>query len=248
MKKKAEEKKIFGLVGKNISYSFSRAFFIEKFQRESIKNTDYQIFDLQDIRELKTLLKNPFLRGVNVTTPYKEKAVALVDEISNETKKVGAINTIKIENQKLIGYNTDIIGFELSFKKRLKLNQKKALVLGTGGAAKAVCFALENLSIEYLLVSREKKPNSILYEEITAKTLEEYLIVINATPLGTYPNLYDSPPIPYLYLSEKHYLYDLIYNPNKSSFLKKGEAKKAFIKNGLEMLYIQAEASWNIWQ
>ncbi|WP_185872118.1 shikimate dehydrogenase family protein [Blattabacterium cuenoti] len=243
---------IFGLIGKNISYSFSRKFFLEKFKKESIYYTDYKIFDIPKVENVLLIFKNNLIKGCNVTTPYKISIIPFLNKIVTEAKIIGSVNVIKIDkNRHTIGYNTDVLGFELSFKMGInKLPYKKnlkALVLGTGGVSKTILFVLNKLKIPYLCISRTRKKDFLVYEEINKNLLEKYKIIINCTPLGTFPNINFCPSLPYQYVSSEHYFYDLIYNPSKTLFLKKAEEKGAFIKNGLEMLYLQAEESWKIW-
>jgi len=186
---------------------------------------------------------------MNVTIPYKEEVIPFLDKIDRKAKKIGAVNTIKItKSGKLKGYNTDFYGFRNSLKPLLKKEHKKALILGTGGASKAIAFALKKLGIQYTFVSRTKKSEKMLtYSELTENTIKEYLLIVNTTPLGTHPNTSDKPDIPYNFISDKHILYDLIYNPSETLFLKLGKEKGATIKNGLEMLELQAEKAWEIW-
>lgn len=249
MKKELKKERIFGLIGKSLSHSFSRGFFMEKFQKESIKDTQYELFELDHIDKLEELLKIPNIKGLNVTIPYKEQVISFLDELSPIAEQIKTVNTIKIDNKKKrIGYNTDVNGFEVSFKRYLQPYHKKALILGSGATSKTIAFVLDKLSIEYLFISRKKKGKNMLpYSEITLELLKDYLIIINATPLGSYPYIDGLPPIPYSYIHAKHYLYDLTYNPSLSEFLKKGMQKNAFLKNGLEMLQIQANCAWELW-
>lgn len=237
----------FGLIGKNISYSFSRHYFTNKFQDLKLKNHQYVNFDLQAIDNfLKINLEE--VSGFNVTIPYKEKIFQFLTEVDNVAKEIGAVNTIKItNNNQLIGYNTDYYGFRESLKPLLKPHHTKALVLGTGGASKAILYVLKELNITYLVVSRSPKDGQISYKDISEKVINDYTLIINSTPLGTYPDIDKCPNIPYNYLSDKHLLFDVIYNPEKSTFLKKGEQKGATIINGLKMLELQAEKAWEIW-
>ena len=243
-------KKQYGLVGKNISYSFSKAYFSEKFEREKSRNHTYENFDIQEIFEFPGILKNnPDLKGLNVTIPYKEVVIPFLDKMSKNALKIGAVNTIKFPaNGKTKGYNTDFYGFKESLKPLLKPHHKKALILGTGGASKAVAYALRLLEIDYILVSREPSEHTLMYNEIDASTFEEYQIIINCTPLGTNPNVNVCPEIPYGYFTGKHIAYDLIYNHEETLFLKKARQKGAVIKNGYEMLVFQAERAWKIWK
>ena len=244
------KKKQYGLVGKNISYSFSKAYFTEKFEKENNKNHSYENFDIQEIFEFPGILKNnPYLKGLNVTIPYKEVVIPFLDKMSKNALKIGAVNTIKFTgNGKTKGYNTDFYGFKKSLKPLLKSHHKNALILGTGGASKAVAYALRLLEIDYILVSRAPSEHTLTYDEIDASTFEEYQIIINCTPLGTSPNFDVCPDIPYDYFTEKHIAYDLIYNPEETLFLKKAKEKGAVIKNGYEMLVFQADKAWKIWQ
>ncbi|SFA69525.1 shikimate dehydrogenase [Flavobacterium swingsii] len=239
-----------GLLGKNISYSFSQNYFTTKFKKEGIADAfSYQNFDIQNIDEFTEILQNnPNLIGLNVTIPYKETIISFLDELSENAKEIGAVNTIRISpNGKLFGDNTDFFGFNKSLESLLKTHHKKALILGTGGAAKAVAFGLKKLNIESVFVSRHEKENTITYDQINAKTFDDYQIIINCTPLGTSPKTELFPDIPYQYFTSKHIAFDLIYNPEKTEFLKKAESHGAIIKNGYDMLVFQAEKAWEIW-
>ncbi|ACY40172.1 shikimate dehydrogenase [Blattabacterium sp. (Blattella germanica) str. Bge] len=244
---------LFGLIGKGINYSFSRKFFLEKFKRESILHTDYKIFDIPNIKDVSLIFQDPCLKGCNVTIPYKTSIIPFLTKIVPEAETIGSVNVVKIDKNGVdrIGYNTDIVGFEFSFKKDLKrlpfVKNLKALILGTGGVSKTISFVLNKLQIPYQYVSRTKKKGFLVYEDINENLLKQYKIIINCTPLGTFPNVNLCPSLPYQYISSEHYFYDLVYNPNKSLFLKEAEKKGALIKNGLEMLYLQAEESWKIW-
>lgn len=242
-------KKRFGLIGKNISYSFSKSFFNEKFKRENLSNCSYENFDFQDISEFTEHLKNnPNINGMNVTIPYKEAIIHYLDKLSKKAKKIGAVNVIQVTKEgKLKGYNSDCYGFKKALQPLLQKNHKKALILGTGGASKGVAFALEELNIEYAFVSRSKNTNTIPYDKINEKTFEEYQIVINASPVGTFPNIENYPNIPYQFFSKNHIAFDLIYNPKVTEFLKRALERGAQTKNGYEMLVFQAEKSWDIW-
>ncbi len=236
----------FGLVGKNISYSFSKNYFTQKFKDLDLENHQYCNFDIQNIKEFPNIITDN-LRGLNVTIPYKEQVLDFLDEIDEDASKIGAVNTIKITDNKLKGFNTDVYGFEKSLKPLLKNHHTKALVLGTGGASKAVIFVLEKFSIDYLVVSRNPAINQISYKEMTNEIVKNHPIIINCTPLGTYPNIDDYPDILYQAITGKHLLYDLIYNPVKTKFLSKGEERGSTICSGLGMLELQAEKSWKIW-
>tara|TARA_R110002049_G_scaffold82223_3_gene209272 strand:+ start:1302 stop:2054 length:753 start_codon:yes stop_codon:yes gene_type:complete len=247
-----EEKKnrVFGLLGKNISYSFSRGYFAEKFEKLDLKNNHYKNFDLQEITEFPSILKNEeFIEGINVTIPYKEEVMQYLDKLDKTAEEIGAVNTIKFTKRgNLKGYNTDVVGFENSISPFLKKHHKYALILGTGGASKAIAFALKKNKIKYKFVSRNPEgKKQISYENLTEEIINKYHVIINCTPIGTSPDIHLSPNIPYNFLSEKHLLFDLIYNPEVSSFLAKGKEKGAAIKNGYEMLEMQAEESWRIW-
>ena len=237
----------FGLIGKDISYSFSKKFFSKKFINEGLNNCSYENYDISSISELLEVINDTKIKGLNVTIPYKESVIELLNHIDPIAKKIGAVNTIKIDKQnKLLGYNTDYIGFKQSLESNIS-NQKRALVLGTGGASKAIVYALKTLNIKTLLVSRKKREESITYEDISNQIIKDHRIIINCTPLGTYPNIEECPKIPYQYITERHLCYDLIYNPIKTKFLILSEKKGASIINGNEMLENQAMESWKIW-
>ncbi|HMG82028.1 MAG TPA: shikimate dehydrogenase, partial [Ferruginibacter sp.] len=231
-------------------HSFSKQYFTEKFVNEGIKDCAFEAFPIPSIDEFPALLKaHPDLKGLSVTIPYKEQVLQYITELSEEVKFIGATNSIKISGDKLIAYNTDIIGFERSFLKSLKPTHTKALVLGTGGASKAVQYVLRKLNITFLVVTRNKqlKTGEINYSDIDAKMMGEYTIIINSSPVGMYPNVDVCPDIPYQFLTRDHYLYDLVYKPEETLFLKKGKEKNAVVENGYDMLLLQAEASWKIW-
>ena len=239
----------FGLLGKNIGYSFSVGYFAEKFKSLNLEDYEYINFDIQTIEEFPEIIKNnPNLKGMNVTIPYKEAVIPYLDKISKKAQRIGAVNTIKFTKKgKLKGYNSDFYGFKKSLKPLLEPHHKKALILGTGGASKGVAFALEELGITYTFVSREATDESIGYKLVNATTFDNHQIVINCTPLGTSPNVDAFPPIPYEYFTPKHIAHDLIYNPEETIFLRKAKKQGAKTKNGLEMLRYQAEKSWRIW-
>lgn len=239
----------FGLVGKNISYSFSRNYFANKFETENLPHT-YVNFDLQSIDDLERILKTtPNLKGLNVTIPYKEQVIPILDQLNKTAQKIGAVNTIKItKNGKTVGYNTDYYGFKNSLQPHLKSHHKKALILGTGGASKAIAYALKKLKIKFDFVSRSQKQGvTFLYSELTDEMISDYTIIINCTPMGTFPNVEDCPDIPYQAITKNHILYDLIYNPDQTKFLHYGYSKGATTINGLKMLELQAEKSWKTW-
>jgi shikimate dehydrogenase len=239
----------YGLIGKNISYSFSKKYFTEKFALGNQVDCTYENFDIQSIEEFPNIIaNNPDLKGLNVTIPYKEVVIPYLNKLSKKAAQIGAVNVIRFTKKgKLKGYNSDCYGIMKSLKPLLQPYHKKALILGTGGAAKAVAFALENLEILYTFVSREEKAGMIDYNRINVTTFEHYHIIINCTPLGTSPNIKEFPPIPYNFFTEKHIAFDLIYNPEETQFLKKAKKKGAVTKNGFEMLEHQAEKSWKIW-
>lgn len=247
---KKEKNNVFGLLGKNISYSFSRGYFTEKFKKLQLSNFSYVNFDIQNCNEFPTIIaseKN--LRGMNVTIPYKQEIMLFLDEIDVIAKEIGAVNTIKVEkNGKLKGYNTDAVGFEKSIKPLLKPHHKAALILGTGGASKAVAYVLKKNNIFYQFVSRNPEADKeISYDNLSQQIIEKHTVIVNCSPLGTTPNIDKYPNIPYEFINQQHLLYDLIYNPAETLFLSKGKENGAVIKNGLEMLQLQAEESWRIW-
>lgn len=241
--------KRFGLLGRKISYSFSKKYFTDKFNNENFVGCTYENFDIPEITAFPEVIKNTSdLKGLNVTIPYKETVIPFLDKLSKKAQLIGAVNTIKITKKgKLKGYNTDYYGFKKSLQPLLQPHHKKALILGTGGASKGVAFALDELDITYTFVSREAKENGIDYDRINATTFDNYQIIINATPLGTSPNVDAFPLLPYEFFTEKHIAYDLIYNPAETQFLKKAKDQGAQIKNGLDMLIFQAEKAWKIW-
>ena len=233
----------FGLIGKTLSHSFSEGHFNEKFHKEDINDAEYKNFELNNISEFTDLISKMKLSGLNVTIPYKESVIPFLDELTPQAKAIGAVNTIQFKDNKLIGHNTDTIGFSQSIYPFLN-ERNKALILGNGGASKAIQYALKTLNIEYKIVSRK---STFDYSDISSKTVGYYDIIINTTPLGGYPKITDFPQLPYKELNENHLLFDVIYNPTESTFLRFGKTKNCSIKNGLEMLEIQAESSWNIW-
>ena len=248
---KKENSNVYALVGKNISYSFSRGYFTSKFEELKLQNNEYINFDIQSIKELPQKIKEQqhHLRGLNVTIPYKLDVFNYLDKIDKTAQKVGAVNTIKISKKgKLKGFNTDVYGFKKSLKPLVKKHHKKALILGTGGASKAVAYVLKKLNIKYKFVSRNPKgKKEMSYQDLTKKVIVSHHLIINCTPLGTHPNINDCPDIPYKFINDKHLLFDLIYNPTETTFSRKGKEQNAVIKNGLEMLEQQAEKSWRIW-
>lgn len=242
--------KIYGLIGNPLSHSFSKKYFSEKFSNENISDCEYHNFEIKDLEiEIPKLKRNSLIAGLNVTIPYKSGILPFLDAASEVCNEINACNCIKIDEEKWRGFNTDVIGFEKSFVPYLRPYHNKALVLGTGGSSKAVAYVLKKLQFDFLFVSRKKAvaKNVINYESISSLMMQEYLTVINATPAGMFPNVKDCPQLPYEYISDKHFFFDLIYNPNKTLFLSKAEAMGALIKNGGDMLSIQAEESWKIW-
>lgn len=240
--------KKFGLIGKNIQYSFSKKYFTDKFVSENVEKCSYENFDIQDIFEFTKVAKTELLVGLNVTIPYKETIIPFLDSISKKARKIGAINTIVFKSDgKTKGYNTDWFGFKKAIEKNLKPHHKKALILGTGGSSKAVAFAFSKLEIDYTFVSRSRNKNSFLYAELNEDILASHQIIVNCSPVGTSPNVDVCPDIPYEYLNETHLVFDLIYNPEKTLFLQKAQEKQAVIQNGFEMLVFQAEKAWKIW-
>ena len=241
----------YGLIGYPLGHSFSIGYFNEKFQNECIDAT-YENFEIPSIENLTEILdSNPELKGLNVTIPYKEKVISYLDSISPEARAIGAVNVIKVNHKgnktELKGYNSDVIGFTQSIEPLLERYHKKALVLGTSGASKAIIFSLKSLSIETLTVSRFERHGCVRYEDITPEMIKEYNVIVNCTPCGMYPQTDDCPNLPYEAMDSHTLLYDLIYNPDETLFLKKGKAQGATVKNGLEMLLLQAFASWNFW-
>ena len=243
----------YGLIGYPLKHSFSIGYFNEKFQAENI-DAEYVNFEIPRIEDfMEVISENPNLCGLNVTIPYKEQVIPYLDELDRDTAKIGAVNVIKIIRQakgkiKLVGYNSDIIGFTQSIEPLLQPNHKEALILGTGGASKAVFHGLENLGVKSTFVSRTKKSDDVLtYQELTPEIMSAHTIIVNCTPVGMYPKVDFCPNIPYEFLTPDHLLYDLLYNPNETLFMKKGKQQGATVKNGLEMLLLQAFAAWKIW-
>lgn len=243
-------RKRFGLLGRNISYSFSKGYFTEKFNNDKLfEGCTYENFDIPEITVFPEIIKKtPDLKGLNVTIPYKEVVIPYLDKLSKKATAIGAVNTIRFTKKgNLKGYNTDYYGFMKSLEPLLEPHHKKALILGTGGASKGVAYALKELGISYTFVSREAREGVIDYDRINAATFDNYQIIINATPLGTSPNTEAFPLIPYECFTPKHIAYDLIYNPAETQFLKKAAARGAVTKNGQDMLIFQAEKAWKIW-
>ena len=239
------EHRKYGLIGYPLSHSFSPSYFAKKFKEEGIEEVTYEAFPIEDIKKVEGLFESG-ISGLNVTIPYKEQVIPFLDDLDPTAKQIGAVNTIKNENGRWIGYNTDVYGFQKSLSKILiEKSPKSALILGTGGASKAVVFALTNMGIDYSFVSRNRA--YLQYNELSKRILDHHLLIINTTPLGMSPNINICPNIPYKYISSEHFCFDLVYNPEKTLFLNKAEACGATIKNGYEMLILQAEKSWQIW-
>lgn len=239
----------YGLIGKNIDYSFSKRFFTQIFEKDGSGDI-YDNFDIDSLNDIEAIFsKHKDLQGLNVTIPYKEQIIPFLDSIDEEAKKIGAVNTIKIKsNGTLIGYNTDHSGFANALAKYLPLQQKTALILGTGGASKAIVYVLKYMDFKYLQVSRTKTETILIYDDLDQKIIQDHSLIINCTPLGTYPKVNDYPKIPYEHLNEQHLLFDLIYNPRKTEFLKRGFTQGATVSNGISMLEYQAMRSLSIWK
>lgn len=242
--------RLFGLIGYPLEHSFSKKYFEEKFRQEGLDDCAFENFPLKNIEELRQVLAaHPQLRGLAVTIPYKKKVIRFLDEGTDAVRQMVACNCVKVDKGKLKGFNTDVVGFEKSFVKLLQPHDTKALVLGTGGGADAVAWVLDKLGIEYLFVSRSRdiRPKTISYKALASALLEDHTVIVNCTPLGTFPNTTEFPPIPYEYLTPKHYLFDLVYNPAQTRFLELGAQHGARTCNGQEMLELQAEENWRIW-
>lgn len=238
----------FGLLGYPLSHSFSQKYFTEKFTQLGLTDCVYENFSLPDIKELSVVLKEKTdLCGFNITIPYKKQVLSFLDEVSPVVAAIGACNCVQIKAGQLTGYNTDVVGFEQSLKPFLQPHHTKALVLGTGGASAAVEYVLRKLGIAVQYVSREASDQAIAYEQLDEKILATHHLLINTTPLGMFPKVTECPALPYHFLSPQHHLYDLIYNPAETQFLSNGKAQGATVQNGQEMLVLQAEESWRIW-
>lgn len=236
---------VLGLIGYPLSHSFSPGYFASKFGDLGIVDATYDAMPLIDIGEVAALLSSD-ITGLNVTIPYKEAVIPYLDEITPEAMSIGAVNTIAKRDGRSIGYNTDVYGFGQSLSAQLgDVNVERALILGTGGAAKAVKFVLDQMGVEHVSVSRTG--GDLLYSDLTRKIVSQHKLIVNTTPLGMYPQVENCPDIVYDALGEEHFLYDLVYNPEKTLFLKKGQSQGASIKNGFDMLILQAEKSWEIW-
>lgn len=237
----------FGLIGRNIDYSFSRKYFSEKFNEENI-DAEYKNFDIGSIEEFPLIIKNNLISGLNVTIPYKEEIIPFLDHLDPHAKEIKAVNTIKFEKDgSICGYNTDFWGFTEAIKPALKPYHSHALILGTGGASKAIAYALRLLDIDYRFVSRKPEKDQFSYQDLNEDILNKYSLIINCTPLGTYPKVEQSPEIPFQYISANHLVFDLIYNPSETSLMRSAKENGAQTMNGLEMLKLQAEKAWSIW-
>lgn len=240
---------LFGLIGRNLSHSFSGTYFNDKFRKLDLPHR-YKLFPLEDISQLPELISNnPELAGINVTIPFKESVIPFLNELSEEAQGVGAVNTILISKGKLKGYNTDVYGFGNSIKPFLESHHQRALILGTGGASKAVAYVFKELGIDHHFVSRERTGSKIFsYSDLNEYVLKHFRLIVNTTPVGMYPAVEDFPPIPYQYLEPSHFLYDLVYNPAETVFLKNGRERGCKVMNGVDMLHQQAEKAWKIWE
>lgn len=245
---KKEINKQFGLLGKHIDYSFSRGFFAEKFKKENLLGHDYKNYDLPNIEAVKPLFKEPNLAGLNVTIPYKKEIIDYLDDLSVEAREIGAVNTLIFQKDRsVLGANTDCFGFEKALKERIKKIPEKALILGTGGAAAAIEYVLKKNNINYQFVSRKPKHGQLSYANLHQNGFEDSALIINTTPVGTFPNVSAAPDLPYHNLNKKHILFDLIYNPKQTTFLKHGAQRGATTINGYSMLVYQAEKAWELW-
>ncbi|QBA64596.1 shikimate dehydrogenase family protein [Muriicola soli] len=247
---KTEKKHRYGLLGRDISYSFSKGYFTDFFKKEGLLHCSYENFDLRDITDLETLLKEEQdLRGLNVTIPYKQDILPYLHRIDPEASEIGAVNTVKFTKTGLEGYNTDAYGFQESIKPLLtNSSHKHALILGTGGASLAIAYSLQKMGIQFVKVSRNPGEGQWSYQDLSKEEIEKHTLIINCTPLGTFPRIEEKPDIPYNYIGPEHILYDLVYNPDKTAFLLAGEKQGAAICNGSSMLKFQADRSWQIWQ
>lgn len=241
----------YGLIGNSLAHSFSPSYFAQKFEKEGIQDARYDLFPLEQIEDFPALLASqPNWGGLNVTIPYKEQIIPYLGKLSEEATAIGAVNTLAFEGGQLVGYNTDVIGFEVSLRTLLPriYHGIQALILGTGGAAKAVAYVLNKLNIPYVYVSRREAPQRLLYAQITKQVLQAYHLLINTTPVGQYPATTEAPNLPYSLLGEQHFLIDLIYNPTETLFLERGRVRGAKVLHGLPMLEAQADAAWHIWR
>ena len=242
--------KLFGLIGYPLSHSFSKKYFEAKFVQEQIGDCRYENFELASIHQLTGLIRDqPSLQGFNITIPYKQQIIPFLQSENKVVQQTGACNCVKIVDRQLVGYNTDVEGFKQSLQKGLRPYHSRALILGTGGAAKAVAYVLNSLQIPFYLVSRDHRhrEDHLHYDDVNEQILKTHQLIINTTPAGMYPDIHTAPPLPYEVFTDQHFLFDLTYNPQKTLFLQQGEKKGAAIQNGYDMLVIQAEESWKIW-
>ena len=247
--KKKERIKLFGLIGRNIDYSFSRKYFSEKFKKNNLSDCIYLNYDLKEINDFNKIInKYPSLKGLNVTIPYKKTIIPFLDELSDEARAINAVNTIVFESSgRKIGHNTDYLGFNKALEEKCKSKPENALILGSGGASDAVKYVLNKIGCDFKIVSRHPDKNQIGYYQITKEMIKKTNLIINTTPVGTFPKINEAPNIPYNYLDSEHLLFDLIYNPKETEFLKRGKTKGCQITNGYKMLKYQAEKSWGLW-
>ena len=248
MGSKENKIKRYGLIGRNIAYSFSRGYFKQKFETENLEKCTYENFDLNEIQELNKILIKKNIYGLNVTTPFKREVVPFLDRLSPTAEKMNAVNTIKFHKDGTIsGHNTDVYGFQKSLLEIISTPPKKALILGTGGASSAVAFVMKKLNIEFTYISRSAGANAIEYNKVDEKVMNEHHLIINASPQGTFPDIHLAPQLPYAFLTNDHVLFDLIYNPPETRFLQEGKKRGCKTLNGQKMLEYQAEKSWQIW-
>ncbi|MDN3687723.1 shikimate dehydrogenase family protein [Cyclobacterium jeungdonense] len=243
--------KKYGLIGFPLTHSFSKKYFSEKFRKEGLRGCQYELYEIPNIQAFPALLaKEPDIIGLNVTIPYKQQVIPYLDRLETACREIGAVNCIKVSPDELVGFNTDYIGFRTSLENWVGKERPAALVLGTGGASNAVAQALNDLNISFFKVSRTSPPDSkstLSYKELSPEIMADYHLIINTTPLGTYPNTSESPPIPLEHIGSNHWFYDLVYNPEETSLMKEVSRRGAKTKNGIEMLHLQAEAAWEIW-
>ena len=243
-----KERRKFGLIGRNIEYSFSRKYFLEKFNSDTnLSGYNYENFDIESINLINNFISDKDLGGLNVTIPYKEVIIPYLDELSGEAKEIGAVNTICFENDKITGHNTDLFGFTESLKVNLINNIDSMIIMGSGGAAKMIIYFCKKNKIPFNVVSRNKSKDYLAYRDINHSLFRGNVLIVNCTPVGTYPNINECPDLPYNLLEKENILYDLIYNPSETLFIKKGKDRGCRTINGYEMLKFQAEMSWNLW-
>ena len=241
--------KKYGLLGKNINYSFSKKYFTNKFNQEKRFDCKYENYDINSIEEFKRIISDyPIPNGLNVTIPYKKSIIKFLDELTEEAAEIQAVNTVVFENSgKIIGHNTDHIGFKKALFEKINSKPKRALILGSGGASSAIAFVMNKIKCDFHIVSRKPKNSQLSYESLSKELIQKIDLVINTTPVGTYPKINESPPFPFDYINSSHFLFDLIYNPNETQFLKEGKLRNAQTCNGYSMLVYQAEESWSLW-